>query len=246
MLAPDNVCLPDLELNMTATQLRLFAIAGIMVATVSLAGCGRAVVDTLDPESLDADQTLSAQELNEGATPILISVSNKKLSLTDAAHGVTFDIDNNGSGDHVSWTTTDSDDGFLALDRNANNTIDNGGELFGNVTQQPASANKNGFLALAEYDKAANGGNGDGKIDSHDSIHGSLRIWQDKNHNGISEASELHNLAHFQITSLDLKYHTQKKHDKFGNIFRYRAKVGSEKHSKVAKEAYDVILLVQP
>lgn len=117
-------------------------------------------------------------------------MSNKKYELTDAAHGVTFDIDNNGSGDHVSWTTVDSDDGFLALDRNANGTIDNGAELFGNVTPQPASTNKNGFLALAEYDKAANGGNGDGVIDSHDSVFPLLHVWQDKNHNGISEASK--------------------------------------------------------
>ena len=231
---------------MTATELRLLAVAGLVAATVSLAGCGRAVTDVVDQSDLDADQTLSQRELSEGVTPILISVSNKKLTLTDAAHGVTFDIDNNGSGDHVSWTTTDSDDGFLVLDRNGNGTIDNGGELFGSVTPQPASATKNGFLALAEYDKAANGGNVDGIIDSHDTIFNSLRIWQDKNHNGISEASELNNLAHFQILSLDLKYHTQKKHDKYGNIFRYRAKVASVKHSGVAKEAYDVILVVQP
>jgi hypothetical protein len=245
MFASDNVCLPGLELNMTATKLKLFVVAGLVTATVSLAGCSRTVVDSVDP-GLDADQTLSAKELGEGATPILISVSDKKLTLTDAAHGVTFDIDNNGSGDHVSWTTADSDDGFLVLDRNANNTIDNGGELFGNVTPQPAATNKNGFLALAEYDKAANGGNGDGIIDSHDTIFNSLRLWQDKNHNGVSEASELHNLAHFQITSIALKYHTEKKHDKYGNIFRYRAKVASVKHSGVAKEAYDVILVVQP
>jgi len=230
---------------MTATQLRLSAIAGIIVATMSLAGCGRTAVDTLSQDALDPDQTLSEKELSEGPTPILISVSNKKLELTDAAGGVTFDIDANGSGDHVSWTTAASDDGFLWLDRNANNTVDNGAELFGHVTPQPASDHKNGFLALAEYDKAANGGNGDGIIDSHDSVFGPLHLWQDKNHNGISEAGELHNLTHFQITSIDLKYHTQKKHDKFGNIFRYRAKVGSVKHSGVAKQAYDVILVVQ-
>ena len=221
-------------------------ILAISAAVISLAGCSGAALDAMDPDTSDADLAADVQAFGpESPTPILISVGNKKYDLTDAAGGVNFDIDANGTPEHISWTTAASDDAFLALDRNGNGTIDNGAELFGDATQQPAATVKNGFLALAEYDKAANGGNGDGKITSADAVFASLRLWQDVNHNGVSEAGELKNLAALDVTGIELKYHVERKKDKYGNQFRYRGKVSSVKKSTVAKEAYDVILLVQ-
>ncbi len=176
-------------------------------------------------------------------SPIIVDIDGDGFDLTSGLEGVRFDLYPDGVAEKLSWTAAGSDEALLVLDRNGNGSIDNGTELFGNFTPQPPSKTPNGFIALGVYDKPAHGGNGDGKITSLDKIFSSLQLWQDVNHNGISEPSEIHGVRSLGVTSFELNFGEARQIDAHGNLFAYQARVHGTRGASVGVWAWDVFFL---
>lgn len=181
-------------------------------------------------------------------SPILIDIDGNGFAMTNGENGVNFDINGDGVIDRTSWTAANADDAWLVLDRNSNQIIDDGTEMFGNYCNQPAppaGVLRNGFNGLAEFDKFENGGNMDGQISNIDSIFSQLRLWRDTNHNGVSEQNELFTLNTLNVVKIDLDYRESNRVDEFGNRFKFRAKVRDAQGASVGRWAWDVFV-IQP
>jgi len=179
-------------------------------------------------------------------SPIIIDTLGQGFHLTSSETGVRFDITGAGHPIQIAWTDQHFRNAFLALP-GPDGVVHSGRELFGNFTPQPPSPQRNGFLALAQFDRPENGGNGDGVIDAKDSVFSKLRLWIDENHDGICQLNELHTLPELGVFSVELTYRESRRVDRYGNEFRYRGRINAtdpqEDSSKADPIAYDVFLV---
>lgn len=148
--------------------------------------------EKLEYQSIEVTQQGNVEE----AEPLILDLNGNGLELSDVrdGDGVKFDITGDGVQEKVSWAK--ANDGFLVYDRNKNNVIDSGKELFGD--QHGA---KNGFEELAKFDSDSNG-----TINDDDEIYSELKVWQDRNQNGYSEESELSSLKDLKISEISLNH----------------------------------------
>jgi len=107
-----------------------------------------------------------------------------------------YDVKGDGFRHNIGWVG--ADDGLLAIDKNNDGKIDQADELsFALWTADPNDTDVDGLSAVFDT-------NHDGKIDSADARFNDLRIWQDANGDGVSDAGELKTLAERSITSISL------------------------------------------
>ena len=108
--------------------------------------------------SFVSDHQILHQQFHD---PLVLNFDGEVPDLS--TQNFSFDIDNDGNSDQISMLKKGN--GFLALDKNENNMIDAGSELFGTL-------NGNGFTDLKQYDS-----DGNNWIDENDPILDKLRIW---------------------------------------------------------------------
>ncbi len=130
--------------------------------------------------------------------PLVIDLDGDGFELLSVKDGVYFDEDARGLVEKTEWVA--ADDALLAIDLNGDGIINDGSELFGtSTTLADGSKAESGFEALAQYDL-----NGDGVIDENDEVFDKLKVWQDKNGDGISQEDELYSLGELGIDNISL------------------------------------------
>ena len=130
--------------------------------------------------------------------PLVLDLDGDGIETTPADGSVLFDHNGDGIKQATGWIQ--GDDGLLVLDRNGNGFVDSGRELFGDQTLLSGGQQAtDGFSALADLDD-----DGNGQIDVNDAVFSDLRVWQDRNGDGVSQANELATLSELGIDRLQV------------------------------------------
>jgi hypothetical protein len=153
-------------------------------------------------------------------SPLILDLNGDGIHTTDIFAPVHFDINGDGELETLAWTDGSTEEGFLWLDLNDNRIVDNGLELFGDATRLPSGdPASNGFVALAVYDSPELGGDADGSISRQDAVWPFLRLWIDRNHDGVSQKNEIDVLPQHGVASIRLQYQESAERD--GNVNRH-------------------------
>ncbi|WP_294872603.1 calcium-binding protein, partial [Sulfuricurvum sp. RIFCSPLOWO2_12_FULL_43_24] len=137
-----------------------------------------------DPETFDPPRRSDPLVLDLNKDGLISTVS-----LTEST--AFFDLTGDGIKEKVGWVS--ASEGIVAFDKNGNGKIDGIGEVFGTATTS-------GFAELRQLADS----NYDGVIDRRDELYNQLKVWQDSNQDGISQANELKTLSEAGVTKIEL------------------------------------------
>lgn len=249
LLINSQLCTSDITKIKSLIEKKSFTIAdasSICPAAVPTDGKLNTVSVVIDGKAYDAfrgvitllyalnTQTTPANQAadslcDQRASPLVIHVASDEnnpipIALSSQEEGINFDLLgslNGYSPVRISWFTN-QDYRLLALPDSRGNVrgID---QLFGNATLGPDGRTAdNGYAALAKYDI-----NRDHRIDAKDPVYYRLRLFLDKNRDGISQSGELISLQQAKIAYIDLDYSNDfSEEDQYGNQTMMKSVVG--------------------
>ncbi|MFW5857526.1 MAG: hypothetical protein ACOCX4_06595 [Planctomycetota bacterium] len=147
------------------------------------------------------------QQAQQG-DPVVLDLDGDGIDLRSAEEGVQFDLTGDGKAEQTAFVQ--GDDALLFVDRNGNGIADTGTELFGDQ-----EGDAHGFAKLRRFD-----GNGDQLIDESDALYQRLRLWQDRNGDGVNQIDETLTLEEAGVLSLGLDFLETDEEDGKGNAVR--------------------------
>jgi len=171
--------------------------------------------------------------LENFSSPLVLDLNHDGVTSLDLyATPAYFDMEKDGIREKTGWIQ--STDALLAFDKNRDGIINDGTELFGNNTLlSNGTKASNGFEALKEYDE-----NKDGVIDSKDNIYNALRLWQDSNSNGVTDAGELHTLKELGVASINLDYLNTSDYEEQNTLNQISSFTTTEGETKIINDVW--------
>lgn len=177
----------DLALAVTAPLLRADPLTAPFVIQLQ----GLLLLDYAFGLGVAIGQAAKIAHWIDGSDPLVIDLDGDGIETTALRDSsVYFDVDGDFFAERTGWLK--GDDGFLVVDTNGNGRIDDISEMFGGV-------GASGFAELAAFDS-----DGDGKITMADAAWADLKVWQDKDGDGVTDDGELSGLNALGIVSLGL------------------------------------------
>jgi hypothetical protein len=140
--------------------------------------------------------------------PVILDLDGDGIELVKRGKsGARFDMDGDGSRDDTGWIG--KGDGFLVIDRDNDGRITSATEL-SFLSEKPDA--RSDLDALSALDS-----NGDDKLDASDARFGELKVWVDRNRNGITEQGELKTLQELSIAAISLAGQAVERAGKIGD-----------------------------
>ena len=131
-------------------------------------------------------------------TPLIIDLNRDGVKTLPDSVGVVFKF--KGNEKVTGWV--DPNDALLVMDKNNDGIINDSSELFGDdYCKDDGTLSLNGFDGLLDIDS-----NNDGIVSHDDLKWQDLKLWQDKNSDGKTQAGELLTLDEVGILSIKLNY----------------------------------------